>query len=104
MQMELTMGPPMARRTDPATSHRAAESVAVSAEAQRQRIYWSLIRFGGALNADEIAQREGMTMEQVCRRLPELVRDGRLERLDETRPTRTGRAAHLYRLRPTGGC
>lgn len=95
-----------ARRTDPATSKSAAASMLESATAQRERIYWSLLRAGRALNADEIAQREAMTMEQVCRRLPELAdkdRDGRIERLDETRPTRTGRPAHLYRIRRVGG-
>lgn len=100
MQMELSMAP-RARRSDPATSHRAAESMVASAEAQRERIYWSLIRAGGPLTADEIAVREGLSMEQVCRRLPELARVGRLEQLEATRPTRTGRPAQLWQLRET---
>lgn len=103
-QLGLDFARTHARRTDPQTSKLAAASVMESARAQRERIYWSLLRYGAPLNADEIAEREGMTMEQVCRRLPELAdpkKDGRIERLEAKRPTRRGCPAHLYRVRPT---
>lgn len=91
-----------ARRSDPITSKAAARSVFESSRAQREVIYMSLLRHGSPLTADEIAQREGMSIEQCCRRLPELAdveKDGRVERLAETRLTRSGRPAHLWRLR-----
>ena len=103
-QLAIDFAKTHARRSDPQTSKAAARSMLETASAQRERIYWSLLRKGSPLTADEIAEREGMTMEQVCRRLPELCdpkKDGRVERMAETRPTRRGSQAHLYRLRPT---
>lgn len=71
-QLGLDFAATHSRRTDPTTSKRAASSMAVASEAQREAIYWSLVRAGGqSLTADEIALREGMTLEQVCRRLPD---------------------------------
>lgn len=103
-QLGLDFAATHSRRTDPTTSKRAASSMAVASEAQREAIYWSLVRAGGqSLTADEIALREGMTLEQVCRRLPDLEKDGRVEPTGETRPTRSGRAARCWRLRKVGG-
>lgn len=100
-QGELDFARTHARRTDPQTSKDAAASMPMSAEAQLERIYWSIMRAGEPLTADEIARREGMTMEHVCRRLPELEAEGRAEPTDETRPGPTGRASRCWQLRPT---
>ena len=91
------------RRTDPATSRRAAESMLVGSEAQRQAVYWALLQAGRPLTADEIAMREAMTIEQVCRRLSDLQKQGRAEPTDDTRATRSGRVARCWRLRELGG-
>lgn len=91
-----------ARRNDPATSRQAARSMAVSAETQRETVYWSLLRHGAPLTADEIAIRERMTIEQVCRRLADLERLGRAEPTEDTRTTRSGRAARCWRLMEVG--
>lgn len=88
-----------ARRTDPATSRQAARSMALASEAQRKAVYWALVQAGRPVTADEIAVRAGLDKVQVCRRLPELERDGMAEPTDETRPTPSGRAARCWRLR-----
>lgn len=88
-----------ARRSDPETSRQAARSMAALAETQRETVYYSLLRYGLPLTADEIAVREHMTIEQVCRRLADLQRLGRAEPTEDTRATRSGRAARCWRLR-----
>lgn len=93
-----------ARRSDPTTSKAAARSALGTAEEHREAIYWALLRAGVPLNYEQIAQRSGLDPVQVGRRLSEMLdpkQDGRVERMSETRPTRTGRPAHLWRLRPT---
>lgn len=90
------------RRTDPSTSRRAAESMVVGSEAQRQAVYWALLQAGRPLTADEIAKRCGLDKVQVCRRLPELERDSLAEPTDETRPTPSGRPSRCWRLRRLG--
>lgn len=75
----------------------------LAAEAQAELIYWSLMRAGQSITADEIAVREHMTIEQVCRRLADLQKQGRAEPTEDTRVTRSGRPARCWRLRPTMG-
>lgn len=91
-----------ARRSDPLTSLRAAQSMQRTAQAQAEAIYWSLIRAGQPLTADEIAVRKAMTIEQVCRRLSDLQKQGRAEPTEDTRATRSGRRARCWRLRELG--
>lgn len=103
-QIEIDFARTHARRSDPQTSRQAAGSMLEGAKRQRETIYWSLLRAGVPLNYDEIAMRSGLEPVQVGRRLKEMAdpdKDGRVERLEETRPTRTGRPAQLYRLRAT---
>lgn len=88
-----------ARRADPATSRQAARSMAMPSEAQRQAVYVALMMAGKPVTADEIAVRAGLDKVQVCRRLPELEREGMAEPTDETRPTPSGRSARCWRLR-----
>lgn len=94
-----------ARRSDPETSKAAARSMLEGARAHREAIYWALLRAGIPLNYCEIAKRSGLEPVQVNRRLKEMAdpgKDGRVEPTGETRATRTGRPAQLYRLRATG--
>lgn len=95
--------PPRARTTDPETSHEAAESMVEGAKAQRA-VVLHILRFGirGKYNADEIdtnAQKADKNWPRTTagRRLPELRSAGLVERLDETRATRSGRQASLWR-------
>ena len=73
-QLCLTLEPPKAhtraRRTDPITSHKAAERAKVFAPSHAQRIVAVLER--GCFTAAEIADESGLTVVQVCRRLPEI--------------------------------
>lgn len=74
MQLELTLPPPRARRHDPATSHAAAERASRFSESHAGRIHVALM--AGPQTAHELARRLGMSIEQVCRRLPDLQRAG----------------------------
>ena len=87
-----------ARRSDPKTSKAAASSMAHTASAQADILYWSMVRAGRGLTADELAMREKMTIEQVCRRLADLQKKGRAEPTEDTRTTRSGRAARVWRV------
>jgi predicted ArsR family transcriptional regulator len=87
-----------ARATDPVTSKSAARSMAQTAAAQADILYWSMVRSGQALTADELAMREKMTIEQVCRRLADLQKQGRAEPTADTRTTRSGRSARVWRV------
>lgn len=69
-QMCLTLEPPKARRRDPQTSHKAAERAKTFAPSHAQRIVAVLER--GQFTAAEIADESGLTVVQVCRRLPEI--------------------------------
>lgn len=69
-QLSLTLEPPKARRRDPVTSHKAAERAKAFAPTHAQRIHAELLE--GPMTADEIACATGLTVVQVCRRLPEI--------------------------------
>lgn len=98
-QLGLDFSRTHARRSDPATSKAAASSMHRTAAAQAETVFWSMVRAGQAITADEIAIREAMTIEQVCRRLADLQRDGRAEPTEDTRATRTGRQARCWRVK-----
>ena len=91
-----------ARRSDPTTSSRAAASMIASSEAQREAVYWALLRAGVPLTAHEIAARTGLDQVQVCRRLPDLEKQGRAEPTDIERPGPSGRPSRCWRLRAVG--
>jgi hypothetical protein len=63
---------PRARRTDPETSHLAAERIAPKLRAQQQVVLDALIRWPGS-TAVELAKASGLDRYLVSRRLPELV-------------------------------
>lgn len=66
----MTFDAPRARRRDPQTSHKAAERAKSFAPSHAQRIVAVLER--GCFTAAEIADESGLTVVQVCRRLPEI--------------------------------
>lgn len=69
-QLAMTFTAPRARRRDPKTSHKAAERAKVFAPTHAQRIV-AVLRHG-CFTAAEIADESGLTVVQVCRRLPEI--------------------------------
>ena len=83
-----------ARRTDPPTSHAAAARAPVIGD--RARILNALSCYGPA-GQTLLAERTGLTVAQVSKRLPELRRAGLVERDGETRSASGGREAK-YRI------
>jgi len=88
----------IARRTDPITSHDAAQHAKQFAPKQHARIQVALEMIGRPAGAHEIAEVAGMTQVQVCKRLPEMQRAGLVEPTGETRPTGWGGSERLWRL------
>jgi len=68
----------LARNTDPASSHEAAERAESFRECHYRRILAALV--GGSMTSPEIAQRCGLDQIQVSRRLPEMEREGLVAR------------------------
>lgn len=77
-QLALTFDPPRARRTDPATSHRAARNARQFATGHFALILGALESGPGTFK--EIAERCGLERHAVARRLPELQQAGRVKR------------------------
>lgn len=76
--MHTTEAAPRARRTDPATSHRAAARACYFADSHKDRICKALAWLASMnqpATADRIATASGLTVVQVDRRLPEMERD-----------------------------
>jgi hypothetical protein len=74
MQLSLTLDQPRARRSDPATSHQAAARASRFSESHAGRIHVALM--AGPATAHELAERTGLTVVQIDRRLPGLQRMG----------------------------
>jgi hypothetical protein len=68
-QMCLTLEPPKARRRDPSTSHAAAKAAERFQASHAGRIIAALQVH--PMTAKEISAHTGLSVEQVCRRLPE---------------------------------
>lgn len=62
---------PRARRSDPVTSHQAADS-AKELRQRHHKLILAALREHGALGKDGIGARTSLTGVQVCRRLDEL--------------------------------
>ncbi len=101
---------PVARNTDPDTSHKAADSMREAAAVQRAQIMQQLYAAGSVgLTADEIDERQGWRPTTAGRRLGELVRMGLaslafgsdLEPVE--RLTRSKRPAQVYLAIPARG-
>jgi hypothetical protein len=100
---------PVARKSDPDTSHKAADSMREGAALHRARIMQLLYAHPEGLTGDEINDLAGWPAATAGRRLVELVRMGLaslaygadLEPI--TRATRSGRAAQVYLAIPARG-
>jgi len=87
---------PRARKTDPPTSHAAADSMREGAETQRRMIVDALEY--GPMTGDQLDAHYGWPHATANRRLPELRDAGLVVMMTETRETRSGRSARLWRL------
>lgn len=72
----------MARRSDPVTSHEAAAKAATFRGEHARRILEALA--SGPAGQTGIAERSGLTVAQVSKRLPELRRAGAIEKTGST--------------------
>lgn len=76
-QLELFIPEPRARRTDPVTSHEAAEKARQTGLADNHRAaILNVLSAHTPLTAGEIGHTIGLTNVQVCRRLSELEKAG----------------------------
>ena len=91
-----------ARATDPLTSHLAAEYVERTklAEVQKARVMRALRTAGRPVTSMELAAHSGIDRYAVARRLPELERQGAVERLHARRCSVSKRQALTWYLAP----
>lgn len=95
-EKKITTGPdPVARASDPDTSHEAAASMVDEAQNQRIQIYAWLVGHG-PMTADELDEALGFRLTSSGRRLPELRETGKVRMTEEKRKTRSGRSARLW--------
>ena len=80
------------------TSLEAARDIAHHADVQREEILYHLREYGPA-TADGLDGALDWRPTTAGRRLPDLVREGLVEWTGETRPTRSGRKANVYRVK-----
>jgi hypothetical protein len=89
----------MARATDPATSHAAAAQHVASGANAAQRAACLAVMGGAWMTSDEIAEAAGIERHAAARRLPELARDGLVERGPAKLSTVGGRKGVTWRKR-----
>jgi hypothetical protein len=84
-----------ARRTDPATSHAAAEQAGCLTERHERQIVAGLL--DGPLGASGIAKLCGLLPHQVGKRLAKLERDGRIVQTGRVVTSASGRGEREWR-------
>jgi predicted ArsR family transcriptional regulator len=85
-----------ARRTDPGTSHQAAQAAASFAGTHCERIYTALIQCG-PMDPEQIAAMLGMEPYSVRKRLSDCKKAGIAEPTGELVPTTSGRHQRVWR-------
>lgn len=78
------------------TSYEAAKGIAMYAKVQWEQMVGCLQKHG-PLTCDEMDERIGWRPTTAGRRIADAVRYGRIEFTGQTRPTRSGRRANVYR-------
>lgn len=90
MQIDLLTDPKkLARRSDPATSHAAAERAMRFAGSHRQQVLDALCEHG-PMTVDMIAKRTGLKSQQINKRTPDLERAGLIELTGRELPSDSG--------------
>jgi predicted ArsR family transcriptional regulator len=99
-QLRIDFPLPRARRTDPDTSHDAADSMAgeKGGAATQRRDILNYLSVSGEATGDHLDEALGWRSATANRRLKELVQQGHLVRTDIKALTRSGRKAYCYRL------
>lgn len=92
---------PLARRTDPQTSHDAAASMGRAATMQCAKVFNALRALGKA-GAEQIGERCNLPAYAVRKRLPELEDAGLIYPTEHTRKTLSGRSERIWEL--TANC
>lgn len=87
----------LVRRTDPITSHEAAERVKEFATGHCRLILDALSKFG-PMTCDEIAQRVGLLPHQVNKRTATLYQAGKAAPTGEERMSMSGRRERVWRI------
>jgi hypothetical protein len=91
MQYALTFDTPLARNSDPGTSHAAADA-AKDLQARHHRIILAALEQHGPAGKDRLAALTCLTGVQVCRRLSELDGLGLAKPTGKTVKSTAGRA------------
>lgn len=91
---------PLARNTDPATSHAGAASVRFRASSQKGRLLRAFAH--GPAIAEEAAQRAQLGHVGYWKRVSELLADGLIEETGDTARSRAGEACRIYRITSAG--
>ena len=105
--VELNWSPPLARNTDPETSHEAAEDVSFRASAHRLLAMQALDRYG-ALTDYELAARTGLQQNSIGKRRKDCQDAGMVERLLDAdgnsikRPAPSGSMSLVWTLTEKG--
>ena len=86
-----------ARKTDPATSKKAAQAARAFVGTQHAAIMRVLRRVKKA-NPEQIGEKLGLPAHSIRRRLPELERAGLVCVTGETVPTISGRTQRVWRV------
>jgi len=95
MQLALTFDTPLARSTDPSTSHGAADQ-AKALQAQHQRVIVACLLEHGPLGKDGIAARTRLTGVAVARRCTELERAGLIRDTGRKAKSTAGRDERVW--------
>lgn len=92
---QLTESHKLARNSDPATSHLAAERVHEFAPTHIQSILRVLFKYG-PLTVDQIAKLAWLDKQAVNKRLPDMARKGLATPTGDLRPSDSGRMARVW--------
>lgn len=95
-QLQLGFDPHLlARRTDPVTSHQAAQRVREFASGHAATVLECLRKYGPC-TVDEIAKHTPLLAQQTNKRLPELQRAGLVKPTGEIRLSASGRPERVW--------
>lgn len=97
MTEQLQFGQPVARRSDPITSHRAAADAKRGAATLRARCLEALRAHPEGLTDFQLADLLGSQQTSAGKRRGELVAAGLVEATEETRPSPSGSQARVWR-------
>lgn len=96
MSTAITQSRRLARKTDPTTSHMAAERVR-EFSATHQGDILRILSLKGPMTVDQIAHESGLQSQAVNKRLPELQRQGLAMPISGMlRPSSSGRMARVW--------